>query len=63
MNSSFLYPTNVVPILNKNKYIALQYKSQFANAITAHGIGATRGLSIHPEAVLCKHSNGYQWGD
>jgi hypothetical protein len=43
VNSSFLYPTNVVPILNKNKYIALQYKSQFAI-----GIGTSKDFSIHP---------------
>jgi len=43
-----------VPILNKNIYIALQYKSQFANGIAAHGNGASRGFSIHPEAGLMK---------
>ena len=48
MNSSFLYPTNVVPMLNKNKFIALQYKSKLAIGIATHGIGASRAFSIHP---------------
>jgi hypothetical protein len=63
VNSSFLYPTNVVPILNKNIYIALQYKSQFANGIAAHGIGASRGFSIHPEAALMKAWQRVSMGD
>ena len=52
MNSSFLYPTNVVPMLNKNKFIALQYKSKLAIGIATHGIGASRAFSIQTDASL-----------
>jgi hypothetical protein len=52
-----------VPILNKNIYIALQYKSQFANGIAVHGIGASRDFSIHPEAALMKAWQRVSMGD
>jgi putative effector of murein hydrolase len=35
-------------MLNKNKFIALQYKSKLAIGIATHGIGASRAFSIHP---------------
>jgi hypothetical protein len=58
MNSSFLYPTNVVPMLNKNKFIALQYKSKLAIGIATHGIGASRAFSI----ILGREfMQGYRW--
>ena len=58
MNSSFLYPTNVVPMLNKNKFIALQYKSKLAIGIATHGIGASRAFSIQTDASLAMGMNG-----
>jgi len=58
VNSSFLYPTDVVPILNKNIYIALQYKSQFAIRIATLGIATSSGFSIHTDASLAMGMNG-----
>jgi len=42
-----------VPILNKNIYIALQYKSQFAIRIAT-----SSGFSIHTDASLAMGMNG-----
>ena len=58
MNSSFLYPTNVVPMLNKNIFIALQYKSKLAIGIATHRIGASRAFSIQTDASLAMGMNG-----
>jgi hypothetical protein len=38
-----------VPILNKNIFIAMQYKSGFQTGIAIKGIETSRALSIRPE--------------
>jgi hypothetical protein len=47
-----------VPILNKNIFIALQYKSQFTIGITAQGINTSRAFSIRADASLAMGMNG-----
>ena len=45
-------------MLNKNKFIALQYKSKLAIGIATHGIGASRAFRIQTDESLAMGMNG-----